>query len=107
MGQAFDRDGHVLGEAYGDTKREVFDKLIGQFKDAHEIRIRSLEHQVQPLTDADVDRFLANLTVTDPERVARIRARFEDRWRALEPPQSVAAVDPVGELAKRDPTTRA
>ena len=42
MGQAFDRDGHVLGEAFGDTKREVFDKLSEQFKDAAEIRIRSL-----------------------------------------------------------------
>ena len=41
MGQAFDRDGNVLGEAFGETKREVFDKLIGEFKDAHEIRIRS------------------------------------------------------------------
>lgn len=45
MGQAFDRDGHVLGEAFGDTKREVFDKLAEQFKDAHEIRIRSLLQQ--------------------------------------------------------------
>ena len=42
MGQAFDRDGHVLGEAYGDTKREVFEKLNREFKDAHEIRIKTL-----------------------------------------------------------------
>lgn len=42
MGQAFDRDGNVLGEAYGDTKREVFDKLMAQHRDAAEIRIRSL-----------------------------------------------------------------
>ena len=41
MGQAFDRDGNVLGEAFGDTKREVFDKLTAQFRDAAEIRIRS------------------------------------------------------------------
>ena len=41
MGQAFDRAGNVLGEAYGNTKREVFDKLIGEFKDAAEIRIKS------------------------------------------------------------------
>lgn len=45
MGQAFDRDGHVLGEAFGDTKREVFDKLIEQFKDAHKIEVRSLEER--------------------------------------------------------------
>jgi len=46
MGQAFDRDGRVLGEAFGDTKREVFDKLNQQFKDAHEIRVRSLSPSI-------------------------------------------------------------
>lgn len=51
MGQAFDRDGNVLGEAYGETKREVFDKLSAQFKDAHEIRIKSLGQE-----DADLQR---------------------------------------------------
>lgn len=47
MGQAFDRDGNVLGEAYGATKREVFDKLAEEFKDAHEIRIRSLDDRLR------------------------------------------------------------
>ena len=42
MGQAFDRDGNVLGDAYGETKREVFEKLTAQFKDAAELRIRTL-----------------------------------------------------------------
>jgi hypothetical protein len=41
MGQAFDRDGHVLGEATGDTKREVFDQLHAAHQDAAEIRIKS------------------------------------------------------------------
>jgi hypothetical protein len=41
MGQAFDRDGQILGEAFGSTKREVFDKLMAQHGDAAEIRIRS------------------------------------------------------------------
>lgn len=50
MGQAFDRNGNVLGEAFGDTKREVFDKLTRDFKDAHEIRIKSIESQ---LTEAE------------------------------------------------------
>jgi hypothetical protein len=50
MGQALDRDGHVLGEVTGDTKREVFDKLTSEFKDAAEIRIRSGE---RPHTLAD------------------------------------------------------
>jgi hypothetical protein len=42
MGQALDRDGNVLGDAFGATKKEVFDKLNQQFKDAHEIRVRTL-----------------------------------------------------------------
>lgn len=42
MGQAFDSRGNVLGEAFGETKREVFDKLTEQFKDAHEIRVKSM-----------------------------------------------------------------
>lgn len=46
MGQAFDGDGHVLGEAFGDTKREVFDKLTEQFKDAAEIRIKTMEEKL-------------------------------------------------------------
>lgn len=43
MGQAFDRDGVVLGEASGATKREVFEKLSQAHADAAEIRIRSIE----------------------------------------------------------------
>lgn len=50
MGQAFDRDGNVLGEEFGATKREVFDKLMAQHSDAAEIRIRSLH---QPTSDND------------------------------------------------------
>ena len=46
MGQAFDRDGAILGEAYGETKREVFEKLNREFKDAHEIRVRSLSDAI-------------------------------------------------------------
>ena len=42
MGQAFDRDGNVLGEAFGETKREVFDKLISEFQNADRIEIRTM-----------------------------------------------------------------
>ena len=42
MGQAFDHQGGVLGEAFGQTKRDVFDALIEKHPDAAEIRIRSL-----------------------------------------------------------------
>lgn len=51
MGQAFDRDGNVLGEAVGDTKREVFDTLMREHKDAAEIRIRSLTEQIRQAQD--------------------------------------------------------
>ncbi len=42
MGQAFDRDGNVLGEAFGESKREVFNKRMRDHVDAAELRIRSL-----------------------------------------------------------------
>lgn len=40
MGQAFDKDGNVLGEADGDTRSEVLQKLEQQFADAARIEIR-------------------------------------------------------------------
>lgn len=40
MGQAF-RDGQLVGEAIGDTRREVFEKLDQAHPDADEIRIKS------------------------------------------------------------------
>ncbi len=44
MGQAFDQRGNPLGDGvYGETKREVFDKLMNLHPDAHEIRIKSME----------------------------------------------------------------
>src|SRR5678815_1411930 len=53
MGQAFDRDGHVLGEATGDTKREVLDQLEKMHPDADEIRIRTLREKVDLAEGAD------------------------------------------------------
>jgi len=50
MGQAFDSRGNVLGEAEGDTKEEVFKKL-NEFKDAAEIRIRSMAPPVPQAYD--------------------------------------------------------
>ena len=46
MGQAFDRDGNVLGEAFGDTKRDVLDKLELMHPAAEEIRIRTIRDRV-------------------------------------------------------------
>lgn len=45
MGQAFDEKGNVLGEAYGETKREVFDKLSEAHPDAAEMRIKTMAAQ--------------------------------------------------------------
>ncbi len=52
MGQAFDEDGQVLGEAFGHDKREVFEKLHAAHQDAAEIRIKSLSSR--PATESDV-----------------------------------------------------
>jgi hypothetical protein len=49
MGQAFDRDGNLLGEAEGDTRREVLKHLEKMHPAAHEIRIKALERKL--LTD--------------------------------------------------------
>ena len=46
MGQAFNKEGSVLAEAFGDTKREVFDQLITEAPDAHEIRIKNLRESI-------------------------------------------------------------
>ena len=47
MGQALDRDGYVLGEAFGETKCEDFDKLIAEHPAAAEIRIKTLQQRVE------------------------------------------------------------
>lgn len=47
MGQAFDRDGNVLGEAEGDTKRAVFEELSKNHPDADAILIRTLRDRME------------------------------------------------------------
>lgn len=46
MGEAFDRDGNVLGATTGKTKAEVFEKLNTAFQDAAEFRIRAKEAEI-------------------------------------------------------------
>lgn len=53
MGQAFDRDGNVLGEAEGATKREVFDKLIQEHPHAHEIQIKALRDKLTEIDNVE------------------------------------------------------
>jgi len=58
MGEAFDHQGGKLGEAYGQTKREVFDKLAEAFPDAVEIRIRTLRsHSAGFVVEAEMPRY--------------------------------------------------
>lgn len=47
MGQAFDRDGNMLGEAFGDTKREVLDRLEKMHPDAEAIVIQQLREKMR------------------------------------------------------------
>jgi hypothetical protein len=82
MGQALDRDGNVLGEAFGDTKREVLDKLTAAHPDADEVRIRSVraaldaEQQRRPETPQP-DRMLQFFTYTHlPPHLGQISAPF-------------------------------
>lgn len=43
MGQAFDNRGNPLGAGvFGETKRDVFDRLVKEYPDAHEYRIKTL-----------------------------------------------------------------
>ncbi len=55
MGQAFDREGNVLGEAQAATKREVFDELERKHPTAHEIRVK-----------AEMDRAASNPSASMP-----------------------------------------
>ena len=54
MGQAFDEQGYILAEAFGETKEEVFKKLMKEQADAAEIRIRMMESKAVP--NADLER---------------------------------------------------
>ncbi len=49
MGQALDKDGNVLGEAEGDTRRDVLEQLEKMHPDAHEIRIRQMKERIEEI----------------------------------------------------------
>ena len=52
MGQAFSEDGKVIAEAFGQTKKEVFEKLSEQAPDAAEIRIKTIKDKMAALQQA-------------------------------------------------------
>lgn len=47
MGQAFDRDGNILGELEANSFREVLDKLQLAHPKAEEFRIKSMEKRLE------------------------------------------------------------
>jgi len=99
MGEAFDRTGHFLGSAEGQTKSEVLEKLQRQFGDrASEIRIRE-----QMGSEAEMPRYRCHKEVwaLKIERVqldskeAQIEGRETDGSARLfmEPPYGPVRVD--------------
>lgn len=52
MGQAFDEDGGALGPGItGETRREVFEKLMEMYPDSHEVRIKRLRDSVDEVEE--------------------------------------------------------
>lgn len=65
MGQAFDKDGNLLGEAEGETRAEVLQKLEQKFADAARIeiarKVAEIEQRIgtcgdKPITASDLRR---------------------------------------------------
>lgn len=79
MGQALDRDGRVIGEAYGETKRDVFDQLSAAHPGADELRIKTSRYDpgtrsVVELKDKVEDLFTYHKPEgTQPEHYEAIR----------------------------------
>ena len=73
MGQVFDGDGNVLGEAYGATKREVFEKLDAAHPDAVEMRIKTLKDRI----DA-AEKVGESVTPSDPSIGSSAQTKDDD-----------------------------
>lgn len=93
MGQAFDRDNNVLGEASGETKRAVFEALNKNHPDAEKILIQTLREKMQAGPGIEAD-FAPKDETTKP--VDRMEQFF--RFAHL-PPHLQAVSKPFGELA--------
>ena len=83
MGQAFDRRGDVIGEVFGATTREVFDKLTQAHKDAAEVRIGTVRDGSEGTVASPMPRYRCHKEVwaLKIERVQLDRddARVENR----------------------------
>jgi hypothetical protein len=94
MGQAFDRDGNVLGDAEGATKAEVLAALEKNHPDAEAILIRTLREKMAAGHGIETD------TTTAPAAPTRATDRMEQFFRfAHLPPHLQAVSKPFGELA--------
>lgn len=71
MGQALDKDGRVLGEAEGDSAREVLEKLQLKHRDAAEFRIQQMREKVAAAEAAQ------DLTVRLPAQAQREMPRYQ------------------------------
>ena len=106
MGQAFDRDGNVLGEAFGNTKSEVFDKLNAEFKNAHEIRVRTMkpdETVAAPLPRYKCHKEVHAAKITDVRDYSDPSKDSDgSRWLVVEGPFAPIRVD-AAFMRKHDP----
>ena len=77
IGQAYDEHGNTLAEAFGNTKREVFDKLMEQAPDASEDRIKYLEGEIERLQNRELEEGKSLL-----DKIARTQIRqMTAEWR--------------------------
>jgi len=104
MGEAIDRQGNVLASAFGNTKKEVFDKLSEAAPNAAEIRIKTLGDQIQkakvammeeneatvPNDDEVYDRGEAMMGTMSPMRGRDDRLPFERRRELLRMAEGIA-----------------
>ncbi len=83
MGQAFDRNGNVLGSAEADTAQEVLQALQLKHKEAAEFRIKTIQEKLTQkeaagtLAAAPTDRMLQFFTYGHlPEHLAKVSLPF-------------------------------
>jgi len=73
MGQAYDGDGNRMGEmVFGDSLKEVADKLLDEHAGAAELRIQKLRGSIDEIEGKN------NLTAQDI--IKRIDAKLGDGW---------------------------
>lgn len=80
MGQAFDERGNLLGEEFGASKAEVFQKLQANHADAHEFHIRSLMSAQSEAPDEACDKSLSQRVADLEEAEDELRTIGATLW---------------------------